>query len=155
MRRRWWLVPASVMLGIFVLLGLGGCGALMPETGSYLKTLGPIIQKAVPGITRVSVSSGIDGATRYVSVIIFLDRETSVTADMARTVIRLVDEHQNQPGASRMDIAFYQGPDQGTDDLVDVSAIRDELSSDPWAVTGDDWSLVVDFQYVPKILGDK
>jgi hypothetical protein len=58
-------------------------------------------------------------------------------------------------GCESEDISFYQGPDQGTDDLVDVSAIKDELSSDPWAVTGDDWSLVVDFQYVPKILGDK
>lgn len=152
MQRRWWLVPASAMLGFFVLADLSGCGALMPETGSYLKTLGPIIQKAVPGATDVHVSSGIDGATRYVWVEVALDENTQVTADLARTVIRLVDEHQNQPGASRMDISFRGGADG---ELIDVSAIRDELSSDPWAVTGDDWSLVVDFQYVPKILGDK
>jgi hypothetical protein len=149
MQRRWWLVPASAMLGFFVLAGLSGCGALMPETGSYLKTLGPIIQKAVPGATRVSVSSGIDGATRYVWVEVALDENTQVTADLARTVIRLVDEHQNQPGASRMDISFRGGSDG---ELVDVSAIRDELSSDPLAVAGDDWSLVVDFKNVKRIL---
>lgn len=140
------------MSSLFVLLGLGGCGALIPVAWSYLKMLGPIIQKAMPGVTQVSVSSGIDGATRYVSVIIFLDRETPVTADMARTVIRLVDGHQNQPGASRMGISFRGGADR---ELIDVSAIKDELSSDPLAVTGGDRSLVVDFQYVPKILGDK
>jgi hypothetical protein len=78
-----------------------------------------------------------------------LDENTQVTADLARTVIRLVDEHQNQPGASRMDISFRGGSDG---ELVDVSAIRDELSSDPLAVAGDDWSLVVDFKNVKRIL---
>ncbi|MFF2273102.1 hypothetical protein ACFVTX_12550 [Agromyces sp. NPDC058136] len=110
----------AVALGLGV--SLAGCAALLPDTGSYLETVPEAIEQSDLGVTRVTASSSPDGFGRNVYVGVHLDRATVTTAEIEQ-VLGLIAGKLDQPGASRVEVTFWDGATSTIDSEAACEAI--------------------------------
>jgi hypothetical protein len=104
---------------------LAGCGAMMPETGSYRTTVPEAIENSDLDVLRATTSTEIDGFGRTVNVHVDLERDEVTTAEIEE-VLRLITGKIDQPGASRVELSFM---DWRTIESIDSEAACEAIGS--------------------------
>ena len=125
--KRWIRSAFVIAVCAGIAAALAGCGALQPKTGDDDRSLPPRIEAEFPQITKATVTAGLDGFTRYLSVGVIVKDAEAVDADFIRDLFVYLREAKEQPSVTYYSVTVHIGEVSNTP--ANVAQIRQELNA--------------------------